>query len=418
MTLDELRGGMPPMPESCKSALAHTLNALPDAPRARFPRWRLIPLAAALLLLALAGASLAAANPQILRWLLGGDVPGEALEQLVQPLGVTAASDGIAVTLTGAVCDGQQLSLSWQIENENPESPALVYLQSAALDGQDILRLAPDAARLDARWSPSFHLDTLPAARNPLEAGTTLFLPDAPAENALVTLSFAVLRPRRALVVCDERMNDDLQALGEEERLELQDARETLLHFKDLSVAPADGPDADTWIARGLLPIDMSGSVLLPDGMDEDEAFDELFEQVAVLPLSFTPNATAEATLDLAPDAPIPLPGCSAVFDSLVLSPLSTRVSLALIPQENTEHAALALLELFGEVVLCDETGTPLDYLEMDVLSSGAGHVQQLDGQWLCRYALDLPGVRMVPREVQVRMKGQSGEETIFAAKL
>ncbi len=106
MTLDELRGGMPPMPESCKSALARTLNTLPDSPRAAFPRWRLVPLAAALLLLALAGASLAAANPQILRWLLGGDTPSKALEQLAKPLDVTAESDGISVTLTGAACDG------------------------------------------------------------------------------------------------------------------------------------------------------------------------------------------------------------------------------------------------------------------------------------------------------------------------
>lgn len=418
MTLDELRGGMPPMPESCKSAIVHTLGTLPDMPRASTPRWRLIPLAAALLLLALAGVSFSAANPQILRWLLGGDTPSAALEQLAQPLDVTAESGGIAVTLTGAACDGNQLSLSWQIENAEPESPALIYLQSAALDGQDILRLSPDAAQLDARWSPSFHLDALPAARNPLEAGTTLFLPDEPAEGALATLSFAVLRPVRALAVCDERMGDSFQAQDEAGHLELQDVRETLLRFEGLRIAPADDLDADTWLKRGFLPIDLSGSILLPDGMDEGRAFDELFEQETVLSLSFTLSASPEAVLDLTPDAPIPLSACSAVIDALALSPLSTRLSLALIPEENTEAAARALLDSFGEVFLGDEAGNSLVYLEMDFLSSGAGQVQRLDGQWLCRYALDLPGVCALPRAIQVTLKGSAGEETIFTAKL
>lgn len=414
MTLDELRNGVPPMPESCRDALAQTLRTLDDAPRTPAPRWPLVPLIAALLTLALAGASLAAATPQILRWLLGPDSPNEALERLAQPLKQSAAADGIAVTLTGAVCDGRQLSLSWQIGNAEPSHPALVYLKAATLDGRDILLLEPDDARLDARWSPSFHLDTLPAARNPLAEGTTLLLPEPPAEGSSVRLSFAVLRPRRALVVVDAQMHEDLSALGEDERREMEDARQTLLGFEGLSVAPAGDLDAGAWLSRGFLPIDASGQVLLPD-VCEDGAFDSLFEETAVLSVAFSPAASPQDVLDLAPDAALPIEGGSAVLDALVLSPLSTHLALRLIPEENTRKGAQALLCAFGSVALCDGSGAPLRYLAMDFLSSGEGHVQQQDGQWLCLYSLDLPGLRETPETVQVRMTGNG--EVIFAGK-
>lgn len=414
MTLDELRNGIPPMPDDYRGALLKTLSALPDAPRASVPRWYLAPFVAVLLILALAGGALAAAHSQILRWLLASDSPSEALERLAHPLELRAEADGIAVTLTGAACDGNQLSLSWQIENAEPNRPALVYLQSATLGDQDILRLARSAALMDARWVPSFHLDTLPAARNPLEDGATLSLLAPPPDGSLVSVSFAVLRPTRAMVVIDERMHEDLSALDEDARMEIDDAKDTLLSFEGISVAPAGHMEAGDWLARGFLPIDASGGILLADGWEAEDPFDGLFEETAVLTIAFSPDVSQADVCDLTPDLPILLQECAVYVDALVLTPLSTRLTLRLIPEENTRQAAQALLNTFGEITLLNEAGTPLDYLEMDYLSSCAGQVHHKAGQWFCLYALDLPGVRSTPHSLEVRALGNG--ESLFSA--
>ena len=82
------------------------------------------------------------------------------------------------------------------------------------------------------------------------------------------------------------------------------------------------------------------------------------------------------------------------------LSSLETRIDLWLIPQENTEKAACALAEKYGEYTLADEQGEGVQYSEMDYLASATPYVTQIDGQWICRYLSQMPGLLQFPESI------------------
>lgn len=121
----------------------------------------------------------------------------------------------------------------------------------------------------------------------------------------------------------------------------------------------------------------------------------------------------SDTSLDLAPNTAIRLADCDAVFTRFILSPLSTTLDLNLIPFENMRDAAETLAQTYGDIALCDTDGTPLDVLDMDWLSSDSPDVRQIDGQWLCAYRLDMPGLVSLPDILCIRV-----EETGDAAKL
>ena len=72
------------------------------------------------IVLALAGVAYAATKLGILDYLVGGeDKASDNLKQSVQPIAVSATGDGIRVNLTGAVYDGDRLSLSFDMKKAN-----------------------------------------------------------------------------------------------------------------------------------------------------------------------------------------------------------------------------------------------------------------------------------------------------------
>lgn len=197
MRLSDLKRAMPALSDAEKAALSDTLAHLSEAPRpAR--RMRLIPVLALLLLL-LAALGCAAAREPILNWLLGFGASNEALDALVQPLNDSTCVNGMTVRLTGAVCDGQQLVLSYSLENAHPETPTYVSIRAVRVNGVDELRLDPASADEDALPVPftSFQDPDSdePTTENPVSRGITVTLMQPIETDSLsVEIEFALLR--------------------------------------------------------------------------------------------------------------------------------------------------------------------------------------------------------------------------------
>lgn len=408
MTPEDLKRSFPPMPDSCRDALNAALDALPDAPHPAHKRRRLAPALALLLLALMMAVACAAAYPQVLRWLLGHDGGSAPLDALVTPVAASGEADGIAISITDMVFDGHQLSYAVEIENREPARPAAVAVRSTMIGGADIQRESAGAAYDSLKWAPSFHLDVLPVQRNPAVTGRSCNLLEPLADgDADAAIEFHILRPAGPLVILDERMHDDLSGYDEASRREIEDQIATVLSFEDITVAGEDQQDADAWIAQGYTPIDLSGSVL-----GDPEA---LMTVTATLTLSFPLRTPDGVVYGCAQDAPIALEDCTAVVSALELSPLSTCFGLQLIPHENTREAAQRLCDAYGRLTLRDESGAPVEYLSMDWLASDAGSVQQRGGQWLCEYAMDMPGLASIPPVLHVTAEG-SGDAGALAA--
>lgn len=408
MTPHDLKRAFPPIPDSCRDALRATLDRLPDTPHPAKPRFRLSPLLAALLLMLMVTAACAAAYPQVLRWLLGSEESSGALDALVAPVTAAGEADGVSIAITSLAFDGRQLSYSIEIENKQLARPAAVVTLCTTVNGADVQREDLSAAYSSMKWTPSFHLDVLPVQRNPAVTGNTCFLPEPLTEDhQTVSVQFLILRPSGPLAILDERMHEDLSGLDEAARLEIEDQIAAVLSFEDIAVAGKDELDPAVWIARGYTPIDLSGS-LLGDP-------DALMTSSASLTLSFPLSAPDAATYGGAQDEPIHLADCTAVVKTLSLSPLSTDFVLRLIPLTNTQDAAQRLSDTYGRLTLCDESGTPVEYLSMDWLSSDSGAVRQIDGQWLCEYAISMPGLASIPSALSVRAEG-AGDAKALAA--
>lgn len=398
MKQSELKAAFPAMPADCRAMLEQTLRTLPDARTRRTPK--LIPALALLALLMLGAVACAAAREPILTWLLGYGEPSAELEELAAPLSASTEADGITVTLTGMVFDGENLACSFEAQNADPTRPVLLTLTGTQIDGMDIGEPF-DASPL---WIPSFHLDILPVQRNPVQSGHMLspaLLNGSPAEGeATVSLTFRILRPVGPLAVIDARMHEDLSLYDSEQRLEIEDQIAAVLSFEGTVSAPEDQSDADAWIAQGYVPIDLSGNVL-----GDAQA---LMQEAAELTLTFPLDLSESSRFSFTPDAPLRLDDCTAVVHCLTVSPLSTRLSLELIPDEGTQEAAGRLAAQYGDLTLADGEGIPLAYLDMDYCSGSSPYIaQDASGRFTARYEIDLPGAETVPEKVTLCFGGE-----------
>jgi len=93
---------------------------------------------------------------------------------------------------------------------------------------------------------------------------------------------------------------------------------------------------------------------------------------------------------------------------SFRLTPLRTFVDVQLLPRENTQTAAHALAERCGAYTLTDDQSQPVLFSDMDYCSSLLPYVTCMDGQWVCRYLIDMPGLLTFPESVGFTV--QTGE--------
>ena len=375
---------------------AHRMAQLPHALQAKEtpPVKHAIPRAAviaALIVLILSSTAYALARPAVVDWLLGAMGHGSTeLENTAQAVHGEANAEGVTIRITGAVYDGSQLALSYEAENAAPDQPVLIALDSQLIvDGQPHTLPHP-VYNYNIHMVPSPHLDVLPVHRNPIVGGfltSTLPVPlHGPTECAV---TFIVYRPAEQFAVTipqDDPLLDPT-VTDAAYKAELNDALATLESFRNAVIVSSE---AD--IPAGFTPVGSSGRIL-------HALEDSHLKEAARITVRFTFDADNAIAYDFS-GTQHALADCTADIAAFRLTPLNTYIDLRLIPQENTKDAALALADKYGAFTLVDEHGAPVNYSEMDAMFDFTPYITCMDGQWVCRYLSDLPGLLTFPASV------------------
>ncbi len=343
---------------------------------------RLAVMTAALLML-LTATAVALSRPAILDWLLGHSPAGEELTRAVQEVRAEATADGIILRVTGVVCDGRNLAFAYEAEAEDPTLAAVVALDPAfTLNGQEVR--FPQYIEPEPILVPTMRLDIAPVQRNPRRAGQmTGVLPELTGE-VRCELTFRICRPEKAFVFL-VGAEDDLRHIDDQPadyQLDLRDQLAAMRSLRNAIIPDADHQDAADWAAKGYT---VEG---------------ENLRETATVTLAFTFDAGATLACDLSGTADVPLDGATMHIEQLLLSPLQTFADVRLIPQENTQEAAQALQARHGAFALTDDAGEPVEYSEMSCLTSFEPCVTEFDGQWGCRYLVEMPGLASFPESV------------------
>lgn len=380
------------------------------SPRRSLPRLPLRTAAVVLLvLLALSATAFALTRPTVLDWLLGTRGSGSVeLHNIAQAVHAQAAAEGVTISITGAVYDGSQLAISYEAENATPDLPVIIALDSCITVGGISHELPHPEYITELRMVPSPHLDVLPAQRNPVTGGFwSGKLPTPLHGQAECTVTFIVCQPKLgyAVLIDAESMLRDATLL--ETDAEIADSMNTLRSFTNAVIAENSQLDAGLWSAQGYTAIDESGRLTFP--LDDPRSN---MIQIARITVPFTFDADKAIAHDFS--------GTQAEFAdftvhaaSFRLTPLSTYVDMRLLPRENSESAAHALARRCGAYAMTDEHGQPVIFSDMDYCSSLLPYVTCMDGQWVCRYLIDMPGLLTFPESVGFTV--QTGELLRFS---
>lgn len=353
---------------------------------------------AALIILAMSTTAIALTRPAVLDWLLGAEGSGSfELTNTAQEFHAETTVDGITARVTGAVYDGRQIAFSYEVENNIPTHPVLVSLDyTFTVNGQKAT-LPPVTDTPDTRLVPSPHLDVLPAKRNPVTGGDWSQAFAQPLRGQLnCEITFIIYRPKKgyAILIDPDCMLRDTTITGANELAEIADSRSTLGSFANAILSEDDTQSAEAWTDQGYTVLDQSGtpyySVLDPRS--------NLLE-TARIPVRFSLDANKAIFHDFSGTS-FQLDDCTAEAITFRLSALTTYIHVHLVPTENSETAAHALADKYGALTLTNENGVPIEYSEMDYCYNPSPDIICKDGQWLCRYLLDMPGPLVFPQSV------------------
>ena len=356
------------------------------------------------MLLILSGSAYAlASHLGILDFLVQGDENATgALKAAVQPVAATATADNIRIDLTGAVFDGERLALAFTAQNLEPESMALLTLDSVTLNGQNVYA---NFHSFDGQWLPDiFALEIAGTySRNPVSGG---MLSDriAGVFSGMISgeATFTVARPRSGkLVIADPELYGDPEMAAsdpgelkdQQERLDaiLQSGQEILD-----AAACASQENIDRLAREGRSAVDRSG-MLLP------YEFSVNMHETAVITVAFTLDADETRASVIRPEMePVNLPGGAAVLENAFISPLSTLLSLRVY----FDGDALPL----SFPALTDENGHALAFLDMEY-EGMMGARQDADGRWFTDIEWNFPGLAEIPREIRFTFEDEAETE-------
>jgi len=134
MTLTELKNAYPDIPDQCHNTLVNTARTIASAQdKTRKLSTGLI--IAFAILLVLTGIAYAAVQWGVVDYLLGRSMPSMELYASTQKVFAAGEADGIVLTVTGAVYDGERLALSWTVENKKPRDLASYYIKNVSFSG-------------------------------------------------------------------------------------------------------------------------------------------------------------------------------------------------------------------------------------------------------------------------------------------
>ncbi len=387
MKLDKLTlRGLYPAPDGDFSRkmqqMMKNMQTEKEAPPVKRTSLRLIALVAAMLLLLTATAA-ALSRPAVLDWLLGYSPASEELTRAAQEIRAEATSDGVTLRVTSVVYDGRNLAFSYEAEAADPTLAAIIALDPVlTINGREIR--IPQSIEPEPRMVPTMHLDLAPVQRNPTRAGQMTGVLPGLKGSVRCELTFRIYRPEKAFVFLIGA-EDDLRHIGDQTadyQADLRDRLTAMRSLRNAIIPDATRQDAADWIAGGYT---VEG---------------ENLRETGTVTLSFTFDADTNLAHEFSGTADIPIESATLHVEQLLLSPLQTFLDIRLIPQENTAEAAQALMARHGECILTDDGGEPVEYSEMSCLTSFAPYVTDFDGQWVCRYVVEMPGLASFPESV------------------
>ncbi len=346
--------------------------------------------------LVFATTAFALTRPAVLNWLTGNAPVSTQLESTVQTVIGENTADGITVRMTGVVFDGRKLAFAYEVENEHPDMPVLVAADPMmSFDGKTVQMLYCTADPYALQMVPSPHLDVLPVKRNPVAGGGEVYVSDVVRDIVTCEMTFMVYKPENqfAVVFAPGSMQANVETYTGDARAEAEDSLNTLKSFRNAVFATEADLANEQWLAEGYTVINGSGMLYdLPENSHLTE--------VSQIKVTFEFDASVAFACDFAKTDDIALADAVLHVEQFRLSSLETRVDLWLMPQENTERAARDLAEAYGAYALVDEKGKAVQYSEMDYLAATAPYATQINGQWVCRYLSQMPGLLRFPESV------------------
>ena len=413
-----LRNAYKPVPEAFRQTVLQTVQSVrTDAPvkRHRANGWTFCGMSRKIAITVMAGILLigmavayAVSHPAILNWLLGAQLdPSVPLMSSVQKISGENAADHITVRMDSLIYDGERFSFSYEVENDDPSLPALVAMEPCFLVNGEPVSLEEFLAN-DAKPTlvPSARLDVLPVQRNPVVCGGwSQRIPGELEGEVTCEMTFIVYRPMKAFAIVPDPDNliFRMEDCAPEQQAEIQDVLNTYLSFQSAVLADQDALDPQKWFREGYSVI--GGFTEVTEWIDPaEEGFDHLTE-TARFTVFFRFDASIRQVFDFSETTDILLDDCTVRIISFRLSPLTTNVDIFLIPKENTEDAAKALVQKYGPMDLTDAEGIPVEYAEMDSIYENRPWASQYDGQWRCRYLLQMPGLQEWPDSVGLTVK-------------
>lgn len=343
-----------------------------------------------LIVLVLSSTAYALARPAVMDWLLGTMGYGSIeLENTAQAVHAEATAGDVTIRITGAVYDSSQLALSYEIENAAPDLPVIVALDSQMTVAGQPHTLPHPVYHYNVRMVPSPHLDVLPTHRNPITGGfLSNTLPHTLHGDTACEVTFVVYQPEEKFAVMlppDDWMLDP--NLTGDAKAEVEDSLSTLESFRNAVIVSREED-----VPAGYTPVDNSGSLL----RDIENSHLREADRITV---TFTFDADNAMAYDFSGTQRV-LADCTTDIATFRLTPLTTHIDLRFIPLENTQAAAHALADKYGAFTLVDEHGTPINYSDMDAMFDFTPYIVCMDGQWVCRYLSDLPGLLEFPASV------------------
>ncbi len=346
--------------------------------------------------LVFATTAFALTRPAVLNWLTGNAPVSTQLESTAQSVIGENNVDGISVRMTSVVYDGEKLAFAYELENEQPDMPVLVAANPMmSFDGNVVQMMYCTADPYAPQMVPSPHLDVLPVKRNPAVGGGEVYVSNDAEGKVTCEMTFVVYKPENkfAVALLPDSMQANVESYTGDARAEAEDSLNTLKSFQNAIFATEADLVSEQWLAKGYTVIDGSGMLYdLPENSHLTE--------VSQIKVTFKFDASVAFACEFADIDDIALEEATLHVEQFRLSSLETRIDLWLIPQENTEKAARALAEKYGEYTLADEQGESVQYSEMDYMASATPYVTQIDGQWVCRYLAQMPGLLQFPDSV------------------
>lgn len=348
-------------------------------------------------------------KPAILNWLLGYGNTNPFLEQSAQNITAENSADHITARINGVVYDGYQFAFSYELENDQPDQPAMVVLDGSVLvNGQS---LGLNTSMNDPKLVPDTRQDILPVRRNPTDGGAWS-LPIRQELSGTVTceVTFMIYRPIKGFVVVSEPEDNiyHLDAYDADEQAEILDSWNTLRSFKNIIIADRTDNDIERWSRDDYTVIDSNGWAYMSEwdiGKEWTDAYLFNLQETARIPVTFTFNTDTAVVCDFSDAEDVELSDCTVHIHRLRFSPLTTIVDVSLIPKENSKVAALELAKRYGPIDLLDENGLPLIYADMDYeFSPNPWAMEQWKDNegWACTYSIEMPGLEAWPKSVGI----------------